>query len=73
MMLRLLWKMLFVLTFERFCILISNKERVTRIIKLTKASENNCQKIVVKKFKTLIVKHVVPSVSWIAQTKVGTK
>jgi hypothetical protein len=59
----LLWKLLHVLTFEHFCILISNRKHIMRIVKLTRASESNCQKSVAKKFETLIVKHVVPNVS----------
>jgi hypothetical protein len=39
------------------------QEDVTRIIKLTRASVSNYQKSVVKKFETLIVKHVVPNVN----------
>jgi hypothetical protein len=70
---KLLWKMLHVLTHGRICISIGNKKGVTRILKLTKASVSNCRKNVTKKFKTLTVKHVVPNVNWIAQTKVGTK
>jgi hypothetical protein len=69
----LLWKMLRMLTPRRFCIPISNKKRVTQIVKLTTASVSSCWKSVAKKFETLTVKHVVPSVNWIAQTKVGTK
>ncbi len=70
---RLLWKMLHVLTPGHFCISISSRKCVTRIVKLTRASESNFQKSVAKKFETLTVKHVVPNVNWIAQTKVGTK
>jgi hypothetical protein len=70
---KLLWKMLCVLTLVHFCILIGNKKCVTRILRLTRASVSNCQKSVAKKFETLTVKHIVPSVNWIAQTKVGTK
>ncbi len=62
-----------VLTVGRFCIPIGNRKCVTRIVKLTKASESSYRKNVAKKFKTLTIKHVVPSVNWIAQTKVGTK
>jgi hypothetical protein len=70
---KLLWKMLHVLMLGHFCIPIGNKKRVTRIVMLTRASESSCQKNVAKKFVTLIVKHAVPSVNWIAQTMVGTK
>jgi hypothetical protein len=70
---KLLWKMMCVLTVGRFCIPIGNRKCVTRIVKLTKASESSYRKNVAKKFKTLTIKHVVPSVNWIAQTKVGTK
>jgi hypothetical protein len=70
---RLFWKMLRVLTPGRFCIPIGNKKRITRIIRFTKASVNNCPKSIAKKFETLTIKHVMPSVNWIAQTKVGTK
>jgi hypothetical protein len=70
---KLLWKMLCVLTPGCFCIPIGNKKCVTQIVRLTKASMSNCQKNVAKKFEMLTVKHVVPSVNWIAQTKVGTK
>jgi hypothetical protein len=70
---KLLWKMLRVLTPEHSCILIGSKKHVMRIVKLTKASESSCWKSVAKKFKTLTIKHVVPNVNWIAQTKVGTK
>jgi hypothetical protein len=69
----LLWKMLRVLTPERFCIPIGNRKRVRRIIRLIRASVSNCRKSVAKKFEMLTVKHVVPNVNWIAQTKVGTK
>jgi hypothetical protein len=51
------------LMLEHFYILINNKKRVTRIVKLTRASVNSCQKSVAKKFKTLIVKHIVPNVN----------
>jgi hypothetical protein len=73
MMRKLLWKMLCVLTPRHFCILIGNKKCVTRILRLTRARVSSCQKSVTKKFETLAVKHVVPSVNKIAQTKVGTK
>jgi len=69
----LIWKMLHVLMFGHFCIPIGSRKCVTRIVKLTKANKNSYRKSVAKKFKMLIVKHVVPSVNWIAQTKVGTK
>jgi len=46
-----------------FCILIGNRKCDSRILKLTRASMNNCRKNVAKKFETLIVKHVVPSVN----------
>ncbi len=70
---RLLWKMLRVLMPQRFCLPIGSSKRVTRFVKLTKASESNCRKSVAKKFETLTVKHAVPNVNWIMQTKVGTK
>ncbi len=73
MMCKLLWKMLHVLTFGCFCIPIGNKKRITQIVRLTRANMNSCWKSVAKKFETLIVKHVVPSMNWITQTKVGTK
>jgi hypothetical protein len=44
-----------------------------QIVMLTRASESNYRKSVAKKFKTLTVKHAMPNVNWIAQTKVGTK
>jgi hypothetical protein len=69
----LIWKMLHVLMFIHFCISIGSRKCVTRIVRLTRASKSNCWKSVAKKFKMLTVKHVVPSVNWIAQTKVGTK
>jgi hypothetical protein len=43
-----------------------------RIIKLTRANESNCRKNVAKKYKTLTVKHAMPNMNWIAQTKVVT-
>ncbi len=60
---KLLWKMLRVLMPGRFYIPIGNKKPITRIIKLTKASENSCWKSVTKKSVTLIIKHAVPSVN----------
>ncbi len=54
---RLLWKMLRALTLGRFCIPIGSRKCVTWIVRLTRANENNCQKNVTKKFKTLTVKH----------------
>jgi hypothetical protein len=65
--------MLRMLMLRRFCIPIINKKCVTQIVRLTKAIVSSYQKIVAKKFETLIVKHVVPSMNWIAQAKVGTK
>jgi hypothetical protein len=62
---RLLWKMLHVLTLRHFCILISNRKHVMQIVRLTRANESNFRKSVAKKFETLIVKHIVPNVSWI--------
>ncbi len=62
-MLRLLWKMLRVLMPRCFYIPIGNKKPITRIVKLTKASENNCWKSVTKKSVTLIIKHAVPNVN----------
>jgi hypothetical protein len=73
MMRRLLWKMLRMLMLKHFCIPIGSRKHVTRIIKLTKASESSCRKNVIKKFEMLTIKHVVPNVNWITQTKVGTK
>jgi hypothetical protein len=70
---KLLWKVLRVLMPECFYIPISNKKHVMRIVRLTKASVSSCRKNVAKKFKTLTIKHVVPNVNWITQTKVGTK
>ncbi len=70
---KLLWKMLCVLMPECFYIPIGNKKHVMRIVRFTRASVSNCWKNVAKKFKTLAVKHLVPNVNWIAQTKVGTK
>jgi hypothetical protein len=52
---RLLWKMLRVLTPGHFYIPIGNRKPITRIVKLTKASENNSWKNVTKKFVTLII------------------
>jgi hypothetical protein len=72
-MCKLLWKMLRVLTLECFYIPISNKNCVMWIVKLTRANMSSCQKNVAKKFETLTIKHVMPNVNWIAQTKVGTK
>jgi len=69
----LIWKMLHVLMFEHFCIPIGNRKCITWIVRLTRGSKNSCRKSVAKKFKMLTVKHIVPSVNWIAQTKVGTK
>jgi len=69
----LFWKMLHVLMPRRFCILIGSKKRVMRIVRLTEVSKSKCRKSVAKKFKTLTIKHVMPNVNWIAQTKVGTK
>ncbi len=62
---KLLWKMLHVLTPGRFCIPIGNRKRVTRIIRLIKASENSCRNSIAKKFEMLIVKHGVLSMNWI--------
>jgi hypothetical protein len=70
---KLLWKVLRVLMPECFYIPIGNRKHVMRIVKLTRASVSNCRKNVAKKFETVTVKHVVPNVNWIAQTKVGTK
>jgi hypothetical protein len=70
---RLLWKMLRMLRLERFCISISSKTHVTRIVRFTKASESSYWKTIVKKFEMMTIKHTVPNVNWIAQTKVGTK
>jgi hypothetical protein len=70
---RLLWKMLCVITPGRFYILLGNRKRVTRIFKLTRANENSCRKNIVKKFETLIIKHIMPNMNYITQTKVGTK
>jgi hypothetical protein len=72
-MCKLLWKVLRVLMPECFYIPIGNNKHVMRIVRLTKASVSSCRKNVAKKFKTLTVKHVVPNVNWITQTKVGTK
>ncbi len=58
--------MLRVLTPEHFYIPIGNRKRLMRIVRLTRANVNSCQKNVAKKFETLIVKHVVPNVNWIA-------
>jgi hypothetical protein len=44
-----------------------------RIVRLTKANESSCWKSVAKKFEMLTVKHAMPNVNWIAQTKVGIK
>jgi len=60
---RLLWKMLRVLTLGRFYIPIGNRKPITQIVKLTKASENSSWKNVTKKFVTLIIQHIVPSVN----------
>jgi len=70
---KLFWKMLRVLMPERFYILIGSRKHVARIVKLTKANESNCWKNIAKKFEMLTIKHTVPSVNWITQTKVGTK
>ncbi len=52
---------------------IGNRKCVTQIIRLTRANESNCRKSITKKFETLTIKHAMPNVNWIAQTKVGTK
>ncbi len=65
--------MLHVLMLGHFCIPIGNKKCVTRIIRLIRASESSYRKSVANKFKTLTIKHAVPNVNWIVQTKVGTK
>jgi len=70
---KLLWKMLRVLTPECFCILIGSRKHVTWIVKLTKANKSNCWKNIAKKFEMLTIKHTMPNVNWITQTKVGTK
>ncbi len=70
---RLFWKMLRVLMPGRSCIPISSRRRVMRIVRLTKANESSCWKSVAKKFEMLTVKHAMPNVNWIAQTKVGIK
>ncbi len=65
--------MLSVLMPERFCIPIRRKKRVTRIVMFTKANKSNYRKNVAKKFEMMTVKHIMPNVNWITQTKVGTK
>jgi hypothetical protein len=47
----------------RFYIRIGNRKPITRIVKLAKASENNCWKSITKKYVTLIIKHAVPNVN----------
>jgi hypothetical protein len=46
MMRILLWKMLFILMLEHFCIPIGSKKCVTQIVKLTTANENSYRKSV---------------------------
>ncbi len=58
---------------EHFCIPIGSRKRVTWIVRLTKANENSYRKNIAKKFETMTVKHTMPNVHWIAQTKVGTE
>jgi hypothetical protein len=72
-MCKLFWKMLRVLTLGHFCIPIGSRKRVMWIVMLTRASDNNCQKSIAKKFETLTIKHAMPSMNSIVQTKVGTK
>jgi len=70
---KLLWKMLRVLTPKCFCISIGSRKCVTQIVMLTRVNESSCRKNIANKFETLTVKHVVPNVNWIAQTKVEIK
>jgi hypothetical protein len=51
----LLWKIMRVLTPERFCIPIGSRTCVMQIVRLTKANESNCRKSVAKKFEMLTV------------------
>jgi hypothetical protein len=55
--------MLHVLMPKHFYIPIGNRKHVVRIVRLTMANVNSCQKSVAKKFETLIVKHVMPNVN----------